>query len=73
MPSSPCIKECNLLQNVCTGCGRTKEHIINWIRYTEEERLQIMQQLSRHEEQLRCETRTQIQQSSNTYQSQEGE
>jgi uncharacterized protein len=42
--STPCIKVC-LIDNetsLCEGCGRTREEIATWGRFSEEERLEIM-------------------------------
>lgn len=47
MISSPCIDICIMdpkLQR-CKGCWRTAEHIENWIRYTEQQRIEIMEEL----------------------------
>jgi len=45
MVSSPCTGFCKFKNDVCKVCWRTKEHLLNWPRYTEEERLQIMSEL----------------------------
>lgn len=42
---SPCRSECELEGDICTGCGRTKEQIVRWSRYTDEQREQIMEEL----------------------------
>ena len=42
---TPCIKVCKLVDNKCTGCGRTKDQITNWIRYSDYERNQIIKDL----------------------------
>ena len=42
---SPCVRQCALVNDVCTGCNRTKQMIIDWSRYTEEQRKAIMKQL----------------------------
>ena len=42
---SPCRSECELMGDRCTGCGRTKEQIVRWSRYTDEQREQIMEEL----------------------------
>ena len=42
---SPCRSECELMGDRCTGCGRTKEQIVMWRRYTDAEREQIMEEL----------------------------
>jgi len=45
MVSSPCTAFCEMENNICKACGRTKEHLLNWITYTEAERLKIMSEL----------------------------
>jgi predicted Fe-S protein YdhL (DUF1289 family) len=47
---SPCVRECKLVGNACSGCGRTKQMIIDWSRYTEEQRKAIMKQLEEYDE-----------------------
>lgn len=47
MISSPCVDICRMdpkLQR-CVGCWRTIEHLENWVRYTEQQRLEIMEEL----------------------------
>ena len=47
MISSPCIDICELdpkLQR-CKGCWRTTEHLENWIRYSEQQRIEIIEEL----------------------------
>ena len=39
---SPCINDCFLDDDVCTGCGRTREEIINWCSMSEEERQEVI-------------------------------
>ena len=43
--SSPCTGFCKFENEICLVCWRTKEHLLNWAQYTEEERLQIMSNL----------------------------
>lgn len=42
--STPCIKVCLIDDEtgLCEGCGRTREEIATWGRFSEEERLEIM-------------------------------
>ena len=42
---SPCKKICELVNDICIGCGRTKEEISNWTKITHEERILIMKKL----------------------------
>jgi uncharacterized protein len=44
---SPCVQQCNLdpkLQQ-CTVCRRTLAQVVNWIKFTDLERQEIMKQL----------------------------
>jgi predicted Fe-S protein YdhL (DUF1289 family) len=43
---SPCIKVCKLSYKnlLCTGCGRTKEEVTNWMFYTQEEAEKVIQE-----------------------------
>ena len=45
---SPCTKNCSLntSTNICEGCGRTLDEIIEWTRMTDEEKQQVMKRLS---------------------------
>jgi hypothetical protein len=42
---TPCIQVCTLIDGYCKGCGRSKEQIIKWRSYTDEERKEIMENL----------------------------
>lgn len=43
---SPCIKQCALNKNnICKGCGRTVEQIMNWRDLTNQQRDDIMNNL----------------------------
>ena len=44
---SPCVLICqlDLKSGLCAGCGRNKEEIRYWMRYTDEEREAIMEGL----------------------------
>ncbi len=45
---SPCINVCELDEdNICQGCGRSLEHILNWTNYTEKEREEIITRLNK--------------------------
>jgi len=44
--SSPCIKICTLVDNVCLGCSRTGEEIREWLRATDERKLQILERIA---------------------------
>lgn len=40
---SPCIKQCKLSEGICSGCSRTLEEIVNWSKYSEAERIHLME------------------------------
>ena len=42
---SPCIKKCKLEFGVCLGCRRQIHDIVNWKKYTDNEREKIMSYL----------------------------
>ncbi len=42
---SPCQQICKLVENICIGCGRTKEEITNWTKMSQEKRIAIMENL----------------------------
>ena len=51
---SPCIGVCSIDNETgyCKGCFRTLEEISNWINYTEEERLHIIEEIKKRGERL---------------------
>lgn len=42
---SPCVRQCRLEDDVCTGCGRTLDEIQNWRWLTHEQRQAVMDRL----------------------------
>ena len=42
---TPCKNVCTLEDDICIGCGRTKEEISEWIDYDREKRLMIMRRI----------------------------
>lgn len=49
MIKSPCQQICRLDQNqMCVGCGRTKQEIAEWISMTPEQKLEVWQRLIDH-------------------------
>jgi len=44
---TPCIRICSLdpLTGLCAGCGRTTDEIAGWMRFSDEERETIMENL----------------------------
>lgn len=44
---SPCIDVCTLdHESVCLGCKRTREEIRDWMKYTDEEKLAVIEKCS---------------------------
>jgi uncharacterized protein len=45
--STPCLRVCLIdpATGLCEGCGRTRDEVAQWTRYSEEERLRIMAEL----------------------------
>lgn len=44
---SPCIKKCELDDDdTCTGCGRSRTEIKNWVNFSQETREVIMERLN---------------------------
>ena len=43
---SPCIQICELENDICIGCGRTKDDITFWSSYSDEQRTMIMEKLN---------------------------
>lgn len=41
---SPCVKQCNITEDskYCKGCKRTVNEIMNWTKFTDEQRLNII-------------------------------
>ena len=46
---SPCIQVCTLSDNVCLGCYRTGEEVREWLRATDERKIEILERISSHE------------------------
>jgi predicted Fe-S protein YdhL (DUF1289 family) len=42
---SPCIRICKLENEICIGCGRTRDQISKWRSYTDNEKLTIIEQI----------------------------
>ncbi|MEQ8823442.1 MAG: DUF1289 domain-containing protein [Filomicrobium sp.] len=54
-PISPCINVCELddKAGMCVGCGRTTAEIGNWLKFTQEERDAVWDQLPMRLEKLK--------------------
>ena len=48
MSMSPCTKNCSLntSTNICEGCGRTLDEIIEWTRMMDPEKQEVIDRLS---------------------------
>ena len=48
---SPCTKNCSLdtSTNICEGCGRTLDEIVEWTRMTDDEKQLVMDRLSENQ------------------------
>ena len=48
---SPCTKNCSLntSTNICEGCGRTLNEIVEWTRMTDDEKQLVMDRLSENQ------------------------
>lgn len=42
---SPCLHICELENNVCIGCKRTKDEISKWRTYTDEEKEKVLNRI----------------------------
>ncbi|MGG2397452.1 DUF1289 domain-containing protein [Pseudomonas sp. SH1-B] len=42
MSKSPCIKVCEFEQDICLGCGRSRQEIKGWKRLDKHERLALL-------------------------------
>lgn len=48
---SPCVRQCCLnREDVCLGCFRTLEEILNWSRYSDTQRNTILAQLEQRKQ-----------------------
>jgi uncharacterized protein len=39
--SSPCVKICTLIDNICIGCGRSPSEIREWFTASDERKIEI--------------------------------
>ena len=45
--STPCVRICKVKDGICEACGRTIEHIKNWLSYSEKQRKEIIKNLNK--------------------------
>lgn len=50
MIKSPCVGICemNSSSDFCKGCGRSIDHITNWLKYTDDEKIEIMNSIKKN-------------------------
>ena len=46
---SPCISICRMENEVCVGCGRTVDDIVNWYDMTDDEKQAVLNRLEKKE------------------------
>ena len=44
-PASPCIGVCQYPNDVCKGCHRTMDEVLNWYDYTAEQKQAVIDRL----------------------------
>jgi predicted Fe-S protein YdhL (DUF1289 family) len=47
---SPCISVCRYENEVCVGCGRTVDEIVNWYDMTDDEKQAVLNRLEKESE-----------------------
>jgi len=47
--ASPCVAQCRVQGNTCTGCGRTLEEITQWSSMTPTQRYAVIERLRKTE------------------------
>ena len=53
---TPCKNVCTLEDDICIGCGRTKEEITYWTKYSKQQRMVIMRRI-KNDDRLRTKAR----------------
>ena len=49
---TPCVRICKLNSQVCEGCYRTIDEIANWLKYTDEQRAEVIKLLDKRKNEL---------------------
>ena len=49
---SPCISVCRYEDEVCVGCGRTVDEVVEWYNMTNEQKQEIVNRLEKEEAKL---------------------
>ena len=47
---SPCISVCRYEDEVCVGCGRTVDDIVNWYDMTDDEKQAVLNRIEKESE-----------------------
>ena len=47
---SPCISVCRMDNEVCVGCGRTVEEVVEWYNFTNEQKQAVLNRLEKKEQ-----------------------
>lgn len=47
---SPCISVCRYENEVCVGCGRTVEEVVEWYNFTDEQKQTVLNRLEKESE-----------------------
>jgi predicted Fe-S protein YdhL (DUF1289 family) len=42
---SPCIQVCTVIDGICIGCERSAKEITEWLRATDERKLEILERI----------------------------
>ena len=46
MVDSPCQLECFIIDDICAGCNRTMHEIMNWDKFTDKQKQEIIDRLN---------------------------
>lgn len=47
---SPCISICRMENEVCVGCGRTLEEVVEWYNMTDKQKQAVLNRLEKNSE-----------------------
>jgi predicted Fe-S protein YdhL (DUF1289 family) len=42
---SPCVGVCQLINDVCRGCNRTPDEVVEWYNYTNEQKQAVLDRI----------------------------
>ena len=49
---SPCISVCRYENEVCVGCGRTVEEVVNWFDMSDKEKQAVLDRLNKDNDKI---------------------